>query len=42
MCSGIDVVSLLSDFVILTVKHLPINIKNQKDTMISRQYMNSV
>lgn len=29
MCSGIDV-SLLSGFVILTVKHLPINIKHHK------------
>lgn len=30
MCSGIDVVSRLSGFVILTVKYLPINIKHQK------------
>lgn len=30
MCSGIDAVSLLSGFVILTVKHLPIKKKHQK------------
>lgn len=30
MCSGIDAVSLLSGFVILTVKHLPIKNKHQK------------